>query len=136
MSVLLATAAFAASPEQDVLAALDQWKFGYLKKDRATLEKVFHKDVAYVHSSGLIETKTEAIDKTVGGTTQITAIDMSDTKVRIIGNTAIVTGIVDLKQKNAAGEVTANHLSMMTAWVKGSGGWQMVGRQATRPPAK
>ena len=50
----------AAPAEKAVLTALDAWKAAMLAKDKAALEKVFHPDLSYGHSSAMLENKAEA----------------------------------------------------------------------------
>jgi ketosteroid isomerase-like protein len=130
-SVLMVRPAFAANPnEKAVLAAVDGWKTAMLKKDGAALEKIFHPDLSYGHSSASIQTKAEAIKGVVDGMGW-QKIEMTDTTVRFQGNVAIVNGKVDMyeihKDKN-----TTSKLVMLSVWTKGPHGWQMIARQAVR----
>ena len=131
--VLIVQPALAASPgEKAVLAALDTWKEAMLKKDRAALEKIFHPDLSYGHSSAMVETKEQAIPHIVnsGGWT---AIEFADTTVRLRGNVAIVNGKTDMHQRGKE-KVTISKLIVLTVWTKGPQGWQMIARQAVRRP--
>jgi ketosteroid isomerase-like protein len=134
LSLVLATApARAGAPtEKDVLAAMDAWKAAMMKKDRAALDKVFHPDLTYGHSSGKIETKAEAIQHVVGATGTYVAITFADTKVHLLGKTAVVSGKVDYQERNGGKDTTIN-LVVLTVWANGPQGWQMIARQATKP---
>ena len=128
-----AAPAFAASPaEKAVLTALDAWKAAMLKRDRAALEKIFHPDLRYGHSSASLENKEQAIANVVKSAGW-EAIDLTDTTVRLQGNVAIVNGKTDMHQRGQ-GKVTISKLIMLTVWVKGPAGWQMIARQAVRRP--
>jgi hypothetical protein len=132
--VLVVPPAFAASPgEKAVLAALEGWKTAMLEKDRAALEKIFHADLSYGHSSAMVETRAQAIPHIVDGAGW-EAIDLADTTVRLQGNAAIVNGKVDMHQRNKDKPTTISKLIMLTVWVKGPAGWQMIARQAVRRP--
>ena len=131
--VLVARTAFAASPgDKAVLAALDVWKEAMLKKDRAALEKIFHPDLSYGHSSAMVETKAEAIPHIVDSAGW-EAIEFADTTVRVRGNLALVNGKTDMHQRGKD-KVTISKLIVLTVWVKGAQGWQMIARQAVRRP--
>jgi ketosteroid isomerase-like protein len=124
--------AFAAEPgEKAVLAALEAWKAAMLKKDGAALEKIFHADLSYGHSSALLETKAQAIPHIVGGEGW-EKIELADTTVRLQGNVAIVNGKMDMHQRNKGKPTTISKLIVLTVWVKGPPGWQMIARQAVR----
>ena len=130
--VLVMQPAFAASPgEKAVLAAMDAWKVAMLKKDRAALEKIFHPDLSYGHSSAMVETKAQAIPHIVDGLGW-EAIEFADTTVRLQGNVAIVNGKTDMHQRNKDKVTTISKLIVLTVWVKGPQGWQMIARQAVR----
>ena len=66
--IAAARPALAANPgEKAVLAALDAWKEAMLKKDRAALEKIFHPELTYSHSSATVQDKAQAITAVVDG---------------------------------------------------------------------
>jgi hypothetical protein len=123
----------ASSAEKAVLAALDTWKEAMLKRDRAALEKIFHSDLSYGHSSAMVETKQQAIPHIVDGAGW-EAIELADTTVRLQGKVAIVNGKVDMHQRNRDRPTTISKLTVLTVWVKGPQGWQMIARQAVRRP--
>ena len=117
--------------DKAVLAALDAWKEAMLKKDKAALEKIFHPDLSYAHSSALVETKAQAIPHIVDGLGW-EAIDLSETTVRMQGNVAILNGKIDMHQRNKDKPTSISKLIQLTVWVKGKPGWQMIARQAVR----
>jgi hypothetical protein len=132
--VLAVKAARAASPgDKAVLDALDAWKTAMLKKDRAALEKIFHTDLSYGHSSAMVETKGQAIPHIVEGLGW-EAMEFADTTVRLQGKVAIVNGKLDMHQRNKDKPTTISKLIQLTVWVKGAQGWQMIARQAVRRP--
>jgi hypothetical protein len=132
--VLVVRPAFAGSPaEKAVLAALDAWKDAMVKKDRVALEKLFHVDLSYAHSSATVETKAQAIPHIVDGLGW-EAIDFAETTVRLQGNVAILNGKVDMHQRNKDKPTSISKLIQLSVWVKGKQGWQMIARQAVRRP--
>jgi hypothetical protein len=134
--VLAAPPAGAANPaaEKAVLAALDAWKVAMLKRDPAALEKIFHPDVTYAHSSAAVQNKEQAIKGVVDSLGWET-IEFADTTVRFAGNNvALVNGKTDMAQRNKDKPTTISKLIVLTVWVKGKPGWQMIARQAVRRP--
>jgi len=131
-TVTLVPAADNPRAEKEVLAALQVWKQGAMKKDRALLEKIYHSDLTYGHSGGLIQTKEQSIDQIVTESMIYQEVNFSDTKVNVNGDTAFVSGELDLHEK-MGDKVNVVHLVLLTAWMKGPDGWQMIARQATRP---
>jgi ketosteroid isomerase-like protein len=130
--VLAAHPAFAASPaEKAVLDAVDTWKVAMLKQDRAALEKILHPDLTYGYPSAIVHTKAEAIQHVVEGAGW-EAIDLTDTKVHLEGNVAIVNGKVDMHNRVKGQPTTISKMVVLTVWVKGKQGWQLIARQAAR----
>lgn len=121
-----------AKTEKDVLAALDTYKQALLKKDAAALTKVLADDVTYTHSSNLHENKAAVIES-LKNTTVYESIEFKDPKVRVYGNTALVKTDAEFRNNNG-GTVTPIKLNILHVFVKGSQGWQLVARQATRYP--
>jgi ketosteroid isomerase-like protein len=129
----LSAASTDSKAEKDVLAAMDAWKQATMKKDAAALDKLLHPDLSYSHSSAANQTKDEVIKSVTTGKATVEGITFSDTTVRVYGNTALVKGKVDIVN-NTDGKSTPAHLNILHVWIKGSQGWQMVARQATRLP--
>jgi ketosteroid isomerase-like protein len=138
--VLLAGLAFASpalaadtSPaEKDLLAALASWRQAMLKADGATLDKLYHEDLSYTHSGGLIETKAQAIATTTapGGASGV--VEYHDIVTHIYGDTAVMKGKFEITTKSGA----LNHTDVLMVWLRTPRGWQMVARQAVNLPAK
>jgi ketosteroid isomerase-like protein len=129
----VAPARAADKAEKDVLAAMDTWKQATMKKDKALFEKVYHPELSYGHSSGLVETKAQAIEHVVGSKVTYAGIDLTDSKVNVHGNTATLTGKLEMKQLSADNKPNVVNLVYLTVWTKGPQGWQLLARQATRP---
>ena len=119
---------------KEVLAASDALKQAMMKKDAAALEKLLHEDLTYSHSNARNQTKADVVKATLGQTT-IEAIDFSDATVRVYGTTALVKANANFRN-STDGKSTTSHLNVLFVWLKGKGGWQLVGRQATQlsPP--
>ena len=122
-----------AKAEKDVLAALEAWKQAAIHKDKAGLDKIYHSDLTYGHSNGLMETKAVAISHMAENKVAYVGIDFADSAVRIYGNTALVTGKTTIHEKGEDGKMVDVKLVVLYTFLKGPQGWQMVARQATRP---
>jgi ketosteroid isomerase-like protein len=127
----------AESPERAVLAALQTWRQAMLTKDAAAFDKVFHPELSYGHSIGLIENKQQATDHVLKSTTVYKAVDLSETKVQVRGDTALMTGKMHYEKHPKGAPVLHQHLVVLSVWVKTPRGWQMIARQSTEPnPAR
>ena len=139
--MLVARAAFPAAindpkDEKSVMATLDAMAQATIKKDVATLDKIYHPDLTYSHSSAMNQTKAEVL-KAVAGPGVTESMTFHETSVRIYGNVALVRGRNELRN-GAPGSLHDNHLNILWVMLKGPGpqGWQIVARQTTRLPEK
>ena len=117
--------------EKEVMAAMEAWRTAMMKKDGAGLAKLYHEDISYGHSSGIVETKAQAVNHIVTTKADYAAVDLIDMKIKTLGDIAIVNGRVNYKQVTA-GKASDVNLYVLHVWLKTPQGWQMIGRQATR----
>ena len=134
--VVSTTAAYAAPPsdpqaEKEVMAAMEAWRQALLKKDGAALARLYHEDIRYGHSSGLVEDKKTAVNHIVTSKADYASVDLIDTKITVHGNFALVNGRVNYKQVTD-GKANDVKLHVLHVWVRTPQGWQMIGRQSTR----
>jgi ketosteroid isomerase-like protein len=113
------------------LAAMEGWKQATLRKDPAALDKLFHKDMTYTHSSGLEQDKKACIDLATAPKTKIEAIEFSDMTVRMYGDIAIVKTNAAVTSASS-GHSATSHIIVLHVWLKTPQGWQTIARQATR----
>ena len=139
--LLVAGAAFPATmnnpkDEKSVTATLEAMAQATIKKDVATLDKIYHPDLTYSHSSAMNQTKAEVL-KAVAGPGVTESMTFHETSVRIYGNVALVRGRNELRN-GAPGSMHDNHLNILWVMLKGPGpqGWQIIARQTTRLPEK
>ena len=128
LGIALLAAEAAPKEQEEVLAAMDVYKNAMIQRDRHALERVLSDDLAYTHSAGQFQNKSDVIDSIVNKKTTIQKMEFSDTTVRLYGNVALVKGRVDLWHS----PTTIVHMNVLHVWVKRPQGWQMVSRQATR----
>lgn len=118
--------------EKEILGTLETMVLATIKKDIPTLEKVYHADLSYGHSSGRKQTKAEVL-KEVAGPGTLESMTFTNPKVQIYGSTALIHNAYDIRTINGSGEKVDNHLDAMWVLLKGSGGWQILARHTTRP---
>lgn len=134
--VLSTASAYAAPPsdpqaEKEVMAAMESWRQAMLKKDGAGLARLYHEDIRYGHSSGLVEDKKTAVNHIVTSKADYASVDLIDTKVTVHANIALVNGRVNFKQVTD-GKANDVKLHVLHVWTRTPQGWQMIGRQSTR----
>jgi ketosteroid isomerase-like protein len=122
--------------EKAVMATLEDMAQATVKKDVATLDKIYHPDLTYSHSSAMLQSKAEVL-KVAAGPAVTESMTFHDSSIRIYGNVALVRGLNELRN-GTPGAMHDNHLNILWVLVKGPGphGWQIVARQTTRLPEK
>jgi ketosteroid isomerase-like protein len=122
------------SIEQD-LKALDQASNdAQVKKDRATLERLWGEDYLYTHSNGSVMNKAQDIADTMSGEMTWTAAQLDNLQVKLYGDVGIVTG--RLTMQGAAKQYASGPRRFTDIFVKRKGQWQLVGGQTTLLPTK
>ena len=94
MTALLATAAFASPAETELKALIQQTMEAYLKGDTAFLESAIADEASIINSDGTISSKRRDLSELAKKNTLFESLEMSDVKVRMLGeNHALVTGV-------------------------------------------
>ena len=121
--------------EQQVLQAEKDRFAAMIKGDRAALEKLLADDLTYTHASALFESKEQFIKSVTSGTIDYVSLVPSeaDWKVRISGDTAIVTGLAAVNVVDT-GKDLKFRLRYTTVHTNRNGSWQLRAWQATRLP--
>ena len=120
-----------ASDESAVAAAVETLRKAMLDGDKTALEKISAEKLTYGHSSGQIENKEEFVAALATGKSDFARIDISDQKILITGNTAIVRHV--LKGESVGnGNTTPVNLSVMLVWQKQDKDWKLLARQAVK----
>lgn len=99
-------------------------------KDSATLESLVAKTATYGHSHGNLQTRAEMIKAANHNLSFYTDTAVSNIKIFVEGNTAIVRHLFKAKEHTKNGTVVDLNFSMMLVWIKEKGDWKLMGRQA------
>src|SRR5690242_19568907 len=97
--VILASFLGAADPADAVIQASKGWRQAAIEKDAAGLQRYLADDMIYNHANGHAQNKSEYIDAVLKSGRYESFTD-SDTKVRVYGTAAVLSGFVDVKQAN------------------------------------
>jgi ketosteroid isomerase-like protein len=102
-----------------------------VKGDVAKLAMETSDDYTLINMNGHVSDKAQMIDGFKSGQNKLTTDDVSDMKVRVYGDTAVVTGKVDVKGMMGGKDVSGQAL-FTRVYVKKAGHWQSVAMQQTR----
>jgi ketosteroid isomerase-like protein len=116
--------------EQDTLAAV-------LKHDAAALGKFFADDGVLTTPDGALMTKAQLLADVKSGDLALESSTISDMKVRVHGDAAVVTYITTDKGKYK-GQDISGRFRWTDTFVRRAGSWQIVAGQGTpiQPPPK
>ena len=108
-----------------------QWRQAQLNNDVSAMDRLLADDYIGISSSGTIETKAEALALRRAGTLHITALDLNDVKVRIYGDTAVVTSRADLHGTNGSSDISGEY-RYTRVYNRRLGQWKIVSFEASR----
>jgi hypothetical protein len=131
MIALLATAALASPAETELKAVIQQTMEAYLKGDTAFLESAIADEATIINSDGTISSKRRDLSELAKKNTLFDSLEMSDVKVRMLGeNHALVTGV-----SKGAGTYMGEKFDLSTRDVicfeKHGGKWRCIFWQGT-----
>jgi ketosteroid isomerase-like protein len=118
--------------EEASLIALEQERCtAMMNADISTLRKILHKDLTHVHAKGQVD-GYESYFGTGGFNVYYRKLERSELAVRVMGNSALMTGrqLLVGERKNGSGTVTIDS-RVMQVWVKDSESWQQLAFQTT-----
>jgi ketosteroid isomerase-like protein len=130
LAVLLSLA-WAESVEEQLKKLETDRAAAVVKGDVATLEKQTSDDYTLINMNGQMSDKSQMVDAFKSGQTKLTSDEVSDMKVRVYGNTAVITGKVDVKG-TLGGKDVDGQIMFTRVYVKKGGNWQSVAFQQTR----
>jgi len=121
------------SIEKEILALDDQRYKAMIGNDLATLDKLLHPDLVYTHSSAMVDTKASYLEALRSGKTRYQSAERSEQKVRLYGDTALLTGRAQMQVEIDA-QPKSIKLRFLVVWTKTPQGWKFVGWQSTGLP--
>ncbi len=117
--------------EQSIKSLTEQLNQAALKGDVATFDKLLADDYITINVVGVPNTKADVLENFKSGKVKWEAIEVTDMKVRVYGDTALVNSTANVKGHFGATDLSGQYRSVRV-WVKRKGQWQSVSFQATR----
>lgn len=112
-------------------AELNRFKI-MVAQDGAGLDKVLHKDLVYIHSSGTQDSKASYIESIVSQKSIYAIIEPEEFTQRVYGNIGINSGIVNVTNKKDGALLPVNRLKFTDVFIFENGRWQMVSWQSLK----
>lgn len=108
-----------------------QWRQAQLSNDVDAMDRLLADDYVGISANGTIESKADALAVRRSGTLHITSLDLSDLKVRVYGDTAVVTSRADLEGNNGPNSISGRY-RYTRVYTKQAGQWKIVSFEASR----
>jgi ketosteroid isomerase-like protein len=118
-----------AGTEQALVQMERDWTAAALNQDAGALDKILADDWVGQNIAGMV-TKTEALTELKSGDNKLASETLGDMKVRVFGDTAVVTGSDDEKS-SYKGKDTSGHYTWTDVFVRRHGRWQAAASQGT-----
>lgn len=129
--------------EQELMQLERDWSAAYLKRDAATVARILADEYVGIDGRGIITNKAQEIEEAEGPKPGAPAPpfvvlgeSVTDMKVRLYGDVAVVNGRTIEKIRNKDGEKEIQY-RRTTVWVNRGGRWQCVsfhGSRIMEPP--
>jgi ketosteroid isomerase-like protein len=118
--------------EQEVRAAIEQYRTALMKGDTAALERIWADDYTFINASGAVLTKAERLANQKSGATKLGTIETDpDMKIRVYGgDVAVAISRVTIKGQYS-GKATSGQFQSSVVFAKTPTGWQLVCNQIT-----
>jgi len=125
--------------ERELIAQENMWAKAYLARDVATLDRLEAEDWVCTTADGQVIPKAQDMKEVASGTYQASEFFMSDLKVRVHGDTAIVTGR-QTEVATMAGKDASAVFQISDTWIRHDGRWQCLATHLSKiapptPPA-
>ena len=108
-----------------------QWRQAQLNNDVGLMDRLLAEDYIGISANGTIETKAEALALRRAGTLHITTLDLNDLKVRIYGDTAVVTSRAYVTGTNGSSNISGQY-RYTRVYNRRFGQWKIVSFEASR----
>jgi ketosteroid isomerase-like protein len=130
---MMSKGAQAGGVEQQLKEMEDDWQKATRAKDIAALKRIIAEDWAATNEMGKILTREEYLSQTTANTDVIQSNENTDMRVRVFGDTAVVTG--GLTEKGTRnGTAYTDTYKWTDVFVKRGGHWQAVASQWAKVP--
>ncbi len=119
--------------EQALQALERQWADAVVRRDAEAINRIQADDFEFTDPAGGIWTKARALEFIKAGRLQIDSFEMSDFKIRIYGDTAVVNFRVVWNGKSDGNDISGAQ-RVTDVFVKRDGNWRCVSSHTTRIP--
>ena len=118
------------SPEDEIKSLEQERNKAILNGDAAALDRMTAEDYTFITLRGELRTKSEIVKGFQSGSFKYESREISDLKVRVYGNTAVVTGRSNQKGAENGKDYSGDY-RFTRVYVRKNGRWLTVALQTT-----
>jgi ketosteroid isomerase-like protein len=107
------------------------WRTAQLSNNVTEADRLLADDYLGINANGTLETKADELSRRRSGAFHISQLELSDIKVRIYGDTAVVTSKADLVGKNGDRDISGRY-RYTRVYSNRDGQWRIVSFEASR----
>jgi len=120
--------------KQEVEDLEQQWRTAQLAGDAAAMDKLLADDYIGISLNGQVNTKAQQIARISSRRAILTRLDLSEMKVKLIGEIAIVTSRAEVEGTSDGTSVKGTYRYTRVYQHEQSGDWKITSFEATRTP--
>lgn len=122
---------------RQVMELEETWRMAQLNADTATMDRLLSEDYVGITMNGQVVTKMQQLERIRSRQFSVTKIELSDVKVKLISNTAIVTSEANVEGTSEGAPLHGTYRYTRVYTKLPSGAWKITNFEATRvgPPA-
>jgi ketosteroid isomerase-like protein len=107
------------------------WRAAQLSNNVTEVDRLLADDYLGISANGTLETKADELTHRRSGSLHITRLELSDIKVRIYGDTAVVNSKADLAGRSGDRDISG-HYRYTRVYSNRDGQWRIVSFEASR----
>ncbi len=118
--------------EQQIRDLEGQINGAVVSGDLRVFERLLAEDFTHTNQSGVFRTRDQWLANHKPGQSPYTAYDVDELKIRVYGETAVVTARITPKGRTSKGQPITGRYRYLRVWAKRDGEWRVVAFQGTR----
>jgi ketosteroid isomerase-like protein len=108
------------------------WRNALLHGNTAAMDGLLADDYMAITPNGILQSKDQALASLRSGTLHITALDLSDRKIRLYGTTALVTSRAEVTGTDPEGDMSGAYRYTRVYVKDARGVWRIVSFEASK----
>lgn len=110
----------------------DVWSTAVLHGNITAMESLLADDYMAITPTGILQSKEQALANLRSGTVHFKSIELSDRKIRLYSNTALVTSRAEVKGSGPEGDFSGSYRYTRVYVKDARGVWRIVSFEASR----